>query len=215
MYGFAGIVSVVSLHSASAAGAAAHRHIETGEDRGDLGQVFHPLGHRLDRHQFPITAMGAQVRQPDGNHPVGVALRDRTPRMGPVVLTGFAARFLRCRFRVAFGERCRLAFPAPADLFNQPLQLIDPLRLHIDNAPKLKILSYQVLDRGRPLKARRGVVSRNSPVYTIPVFRWWTPLNKYIEATSVHASSARSTGAMWPLAQVTPAEVVLAGPRFR
>ena len=72
----------------------------------------------------------------------------------PVLLAGFAARLLRCRFRVALGERRRLAFPAPTDLVDQFLQLLDPLRLREDNAPQLKVLGYQVLDCGRPLRAR-------------------------------------------------------------
>jgi hypothetical protein len=52
-----------------------------------------------------------------------------------MVLAGLAPRFLRRRFRIALGERRRLALPAPADLLDQLLQLLDPLCLNEDNAP--------------------------------------------------------------------------------
>lgn len=98
-----------------------------------------------------------------------------------------AARFLRVEFRRPFGERRRLAFPASANLLDQLLelgdallQLRDPPRLYLGQLAEPDDLDNRYLRSNRPLRARRIVVSRNSPVYTTVIEKWWIPLNEYV-----------------------------------
>jgi len=97
--------------------------------------------------------------------------------MGFRVLAGLASPISSAWLSVAFGERRRWRFP-PRRTSSTTSQLLDPLRLHEHDVPQLKVFGYQSSTEA-PAPGPKGVVSRIPPVYTIPTFRWWTPLNEY------------------------------------
>jgi hypothetical protein len=109
-----------------------------------------------------------------------------------VVVARTPSRTLRLLFRLALGERRRLALGRPPGVLQELFQLDHPgvaysqrlgqlgdtSRLGLDQLPKAGDLGDQ-LRQGGGVIARGGVACRNSPRYARSPIGWWTPLSKY------------------------------------
>jgi hypothetical protein len=102
-----------------------------------------------------------------------------------VVVARTSSGTLRLLFRVALGERRRLALGRPPGIFEELLQLDHPGITYGERISQLGDAPFEADDscgqfrQGGGVIAREGVTRRNSPRYARSSIGWWTPLSKY------------------------------------